>query len=207
MKKQPEFWDGVFEDIANGAALSDVAKIQDVKYTNLFRTIHHDGKLEERYDSARRSRALVHAGRIEKLVDDVEAGSTPADAGRVVLAGRQWLASRMDPKHWGEQIKVQQDVRVQDVTALHLEAVRNVMQNMAKGEGAVRDGGLKDEAVRDEAMRDEGMTVEGEFEVVAPDEPTPGQPQSRGTRAQSSAPDKPTQQHDEPPEPPENKAV
>ena len=115
----------------------------------------------------------LHAGRIEKFLDDVEAGSTPADAGRVVLAGRQWLANRKDPKHCGEQIKVQQDVRVQDVTALHLEAVRGVMQNMAKGDGGLKDG----------AVRDEGMTVEGEFEVVTPDEPAPGQPQSRGTRA------------------------
>ena len=128
VRQDPDWWAQLFESIGRGANLTELILLQDLQYTAVHRMIMRDEELSKRYDEARASRALVHAGRIEALVDDVEAGKTPADAGRVVLQGRQWLASRMDPKHWGEQIKVQQDIKVQDVTDKHLDAVRAMMQ-------------------------------------------------------------------------------
>ena len=58
------------------------------------------------------------------MEDRVEAGETPSDAGRVAIQARQWLASRMDPKHWGEM--VQQDSRIQAGSKMRLKAVRGL---------------------------------------------------------------------------------
>ena len=148
--------------------------MKEVPYSSIIDRLT-SAELSGRYEQARKARALMHAERIEGLADRVEAGETPSDAARVAIQARQWLASRMDPKHWCE--KVQQDIRVQDVTKLRLEAVRELMKTPP----------IKDVTARPEAL--EQAPEQPTQQEYARDLGAPDNTLAEGVKQPDSAPD------------------
>ena len=126
---KPDFWEQLWEHLAEGNTLRSFISGSDVPYGVLWRKMQSDPVLMERYEIVRNARALANAERIEALADKVETEQIDPNAAKVAMGARQWLAERMDPKRWGN--KVQQDVRITDTTQLHLEAVRNLMKTVS----------------------------------------------------------------------------
>jgi hypothetical protein len=124
----PEWWDDVFEYIGEGNGLAVYCRTLDIPYMTVWDAIQRDPELVVRYESARRRRALTNADKIDQMATDVEEGRLDAKPGQVAIEARIWLASRMDPHHFGDRIL--QDIRVTDTTKLHLEAVRALAQRV-----------------------------------------------------------------------------
>ena len=88
-----------------------------------------EGRLSSRprLGRAREARASVHAERMEDIANRVESGELDPKRAQVSLQARQWLASRMDSKIWGDLQKVQADIKVQDVTEVYLDQLKDLM--------------------------------------------------------------------------------
>ena len=126
---KPDFWEQLWEHLAEGNTLRSFISGSEVPYGVLWRKMQSDPVLMERYEIVRNARALANAERIEALADKVETEQIDPNAAKVAMGARQWLAERMDPKRWGN--KIQQDVKITDTTQLHLEAVRNLMRTVS----------------------------------------------------------------------------
>ena len=131
----PEFWDKVFKVISAGESTKSVSRHFKMPYHKMLSYIKADMGLSQRYEDARSARAMFHAERIEKIANDVETGDLDANAARVSLDARKFLASRLDPHIWGDKQRV--DITTTDVTKLHLEAIRELglTENMIEHEG------------------------------------------------------------------------
>ena len=127
--KTGDFWELLWEHLAQGNTLRSFVSGSDVPYGVLWRYMQTNPELMERYEVVRNARALVNAERIEELAERVETEQMDPNAAKVAMGARQWLAERMDPKRWGN--KIQQDIKVTDTTQLHLEAVRNLMRTVS----------------------------------------------------------------------------
>ncbi len=126
---KPEFWEQLWEHLAEGNTLRSFVSGSDIPYGVLWRKMQSDPVLMERYEIVRNARALANAERIEALADKVETEQIDPNAAKVAMGARQWLAERMDPKRWGN--KIQQDVKITDTTQLHLQAVRDLMRTVS----------------------------------------------------------------------------
>lgn len=126
---KPDFWEQLWEHLAEGNTLRSFISGSDVPYGVLWRKMQSDPALMERYEIVRNARALANAERIEALAEKVETEQIDPNAAKIAMGARQWLAERMDPKRWGN--KIQQDVKITDTTQLHLEAVRNLMRTVS----------------------------------------------------------------------------
>lgn len=126
---KPEFWEQLWEHLAEGNTLRSFVSGSDIPYGVLWRKMQSDPVLMERYEIVRNARALANAERIEALADKVETEQIDPNAAKVAMGARQWLAERMDPKRWGN--KIQQDIKVTDTTQLHLQAVRDLMRTVS----------------------------------------------------------------------------
>jgi len=126
MIAQPAFWDSVFELMSEGQSLTSVCQKKQIGYSYVMRRLHNDEELKLRYAAARQARAQSHVEQIEQHLDDVIDGAMDPHVGRVVIDGRKWLASRMDPQLWGD--KQQHSVQVLDVTRMHLDALKIINQ-------------------------------------------------------------------------------
>lgn len=124
-----DFWEQLWEHLAEGNTLRSFISGSDVPYGVLWRKMQSDPALMERYEIVRNARALANAERIEALADKVETEQIDPNAAKVAMGARQWLAERMDPKRWGN--KIQQDVKITDTTQLHLQAVRDLMRTVS----------------------------------------------------------------------------
>lgn len=118
----PKFWDKVFDRIAIGLSLRECAAAHNIIFSQFYRTIHADPELERRLSVALQAKAFGKVDKIESDLRDVRTGEIDANAGRVLISGNQWLASKLDPDRWGDKSKV--EVKVTDMTQLHLEAMR-----------------------------------------------------------------------------------
>ena len=79
----------------------------------------------EDYEQAKRDQAQTHAERIGEIAQDVEQARLDPASARVASDNRKWLASRLDPSQYGD--KIQADVRITDMAALHLAALKAMM--------------------------------------------------------------------------------
>jgi hypothetical protein len=66
---------------------------------------------------------------MEKLANSVEESQIDPHAARAAADIRKWVASRLDMQTYGD--KMQTKLEVTDTTALHLEAVRNLMKTVS----------------------------------------------------------------------------
>jgi hypothetical protein len=78
------------------------------------------------YDAAKKAQAQYHAERIADISDKVENGQLDPASARISSENRKWVAARLDPSQYGDRI--QADIAVTDVTALHLAAMRDALK-------------------------------------------------------------------------------
>ncbi len=126
--KTPEFWDKIFDTISAGVALMEYCQVEDIPYNVVQGRIRRSADLTARLGRAREARASVHAERMEDIANRVESGELDPKRAQVSLQARQWLASRMDSKIWGDLQKVQADIKVADVTEVYLDQLKGLMQ-------------------------------------------------------------------------------
>lgn len=126
----PEFWDRMFIHLADGGYISEFAQIEGIGYNWLLKNAKGRDKWAATFARAREARANYHATRIDRMADEVEQGVLDPQAARVSGDFRKWLASRQDPKQWGD--KIQAEVKTLDVTQLHLEALRRTIDGTAE---------------------------------------------------------------------------
>jgi len=124
MLSDPDFWEKIFKVISAGEPTKSVARHYSMPLNKMLSYIKQDQALSGRYEDARSARAMFHAERIEKIANDVETGDLDANAARVSLDARKFLASRLDPHIWGDKQRI--DITTNDVTKLHLEAIREL---------------------------------------------------------------------------------
>ena len=122
-----EFWDKTFDAISSGVSLMEYCQVEDIPYTVIQGRMRRSPELTARLSRAREARALVHAERMEQLADRVESGELDPKRASVSLQARQWLASRMDSKQWGDLQKVQADIKVTDVSQVYLDQLKEIM--------------------------------------------------------------------------------
>ena len=101
--------------------------MEDVPYTVIQGRMRRSPELTARLGRAREARALVHAERMEDIANRVESGELDPKRASVSLQARQWLASRMDSKQWGDLQKVQADIKVTDVSQVYLDQLKDLM--------------------------------------------------------------------------------
>ncbi len=118
------FWHEVFETIATGGGLQPLCGMKDIPYSSTWDRIVASPELKARYEAARYRRAAWHAEQIEQLADQVTRGELEPRAAGVAIGARQWLAGRMDPKHWGERQQI--DVSHVHTHKLHMDAIREL---------------------------------------------------------------------------------
>ena len=122
-----EFWDKTFDAISSGISLMEYCQVEDVPYTVIQGRLRRSPELTTRLGRAREARALVHAERMEDIANRVESGELDPKRASVSLQARQWLASRMDSKQWGDLQKVQADIKVTDVSQVYLDQLKDLM--------------------------------------------------------------------------------
>ena len=125
--KTPEFWDKIFDTISAGVALMEYCNVEDIPYNVVQGKIRRSADLTARLGRAREARASVHAERMEDIANRVESGELDPKRAQVSLQARQWLASRMDSKIWGDLQKVEANVKVADVTEVYLDQLKDLM--------------------------------------------------------------------------------
>ena len=134
---EPETYDHFFKVVAAGEPSYQFCRLMEVPLNSLMGRIKADPELKRRYDDACEARALTHVDRIEKIIHDVETGDMDAHAAKVSMDARKWLATKMDPNRFGDRQRV--DLTTTDVTALHLEAIRELgmSENVIDVEGVL----------------------------------------------------------------------
>jgi hypothetical protein len=80
------------------------------------------------YQAAKKAQAQYQAERVADIADKVEAGQLDPASARISSDNRKWVAARLDPSTYGD--RVQADIQLTDVTALHLEAMRQAMRTV-----------------------------------------------------------------------------
>jgi hypothetical protein len=80
----------------------------------------------DEYTEAKKAQARYQAERVADIADKVEQGQLDPASARVAADNRRWVASKLDPSTYGD--KVAMDVQLTDVTAMHLNAMREAMR-------------------------------------------------------------------------------
>ncbi len=118
------FWEDLFTRVSHGLSIQEYAKTRDVPYKRMMARIKDDEALSKALEEAKHARAWGYFEDVDRVTDLVEDGKIDPNAGRVVLQSRQWQAKMMDRNTFGDRQQV--DMKVQDVTQEHLDAVRRM---------------------------------------------------------------------------------
>ena len=117
--------DEFFCRIGNGELLRAIAKENGISFNTVWCSIMSDEERRYLYEDAKLSRAHYHAAKIEEILEDVESGKIDPQAARVSIDARKWLAAKMYPKFFSDQVPLQHDVSV-DVGKQHVEELRRL---------------------------------------------------------------------------------
>lgn len=128
----PNFMREICEYVSTGGSLAEFAVANQIPYGRLHRFLFDNEERKSAVLAARHARAQWHVERMEKLANSVEDAQIDPHAARAAADIRKWVASRLDMQTYGD--KMQTKVEVTDTTALHLEAVRNLMKTVASVE-------------------------------------------------------------------------
>lgn len=139
---KPFFWDDMFTRVSHGLSLVEYARTREVSYKRMMARIKADGELAQRLEEAKHARAWGYFEDVDRLTMMVQEGKIEPNAGRVVLQSRQWQAKMMDQGAFGD--KQQVEMKVQDVTQAHLEAVRRMAAPQVLEGELVEDSDDKD---------------------------------------------------------------
>ena len=127
--ESPNFMPELCEYVSTGGSLSEFAVANQIPYGRLHRFLFDNEERKAAVLAARHARAQWHVERMEKLANSVEDAQIDPHAARAAADIRKWVASRLDMQTYGD--KMQTKVELTDTTALHLEAVRNLMKTVS----------------------------------------------------------------------------
>ena len=183
--KQEPFWDSLFENLGEGASLAELCRDlkwfnmpgKSLPYTSVWVAIDVREDLANRYARAKSARVDGLSQKVLKIADDVEAGVLDPQAGRVAADQYKWAASKFYPKMFGD--KIQADVRVTDLTKLHLEEVRQYAKGKAKVINPEGDK-LVEEPREERHPGDPGKEGEANPEILEAAKLVEGDPPSTG---------------------------
>jgi hypothetical protein len=125
----PNFMQEICEYVSTGGSLAEFAIANQIPYGRMHRFLFDNEERKAAVLAARHARAQWHVERMEKLANSVEDAQIDPHAARAAADIRKWVASRLDMQTYGD--KLQAKVEVTDTTALHLEAVRNLMKTVS----------------------------------------------------------------------------
>ena len=124
-----EFWEVLFLAIGvQGISLSEFCKLEDVSYNVVSKRLKTDVNLRTEYAHARTERANFHANAIEKLSDEVLKNPKDANAFKISIDSKKWLASVMDRQTFGDKIDQTVNVNI-DLNSTYLNQLKNLMTN------------------------------------------------------------------------------
>ena len=124
-----DFWQVVFEKIELGATERSVAREYNFSPSSL-RNKLNTPQLHAKYVQAHEGRAILHAHKIEDMLDKVESGEMDFNIARVSIDARKWLATKYYPRMFGE--RQQLEVKTLDVTKAYVEQLKLLMSNPNK---------------------------------------------------------------------------
>jgi len=128
----PQFWERLFLAIGiEGMSLSEFCKLENVEYTKVNWRLKRSSDLQDKYIQARENRASIHAERIADLSEEVLKNPKDANAYKISIDSKKWLASVLDRKTFGD--KVEQNVNMNiDLNSTYLDQLKDLMQNKPK---------------------------------------------------------------------------
>lgn len=118
--KDNEEWLGILSDIANGKSLRYACRIRDIDVSHCYKWIERD-KIEDgedrvtralQYARAMDSRADSLADEIDDLADQAVSDPARANAIRVAIDAKKWIACKLKPKKYGEKLDLNQSGNV-----------------------------------------------------------------------------------------------
>jgi len=118
------FWEDLFTRVSHGLSIQEYAKTRDVPYKRMMARIKEDEALSQGLDEAKHARAWGYFEDVDRVTDLVEEGKIDPNSGRVVIQSRQWQAKMMNRQDFGDRQQV--ELKVEDVTQKHLDAVRQM---------------------------------------------------------------------------------
>jgi len=128
--KDPDWVDDVMEDIAAGVRMTEIARMNGVKFS-IFHTALKNA-VRERLEAARAAFAEEQIHKNLELADDMQAGRVEPAAGKAAAGIRQWYAERASNDDWGQ--KSTTNVNVKGAIGLHMEALKQFTDEPLVGE-------------------------------------------------------------------------
>tara|TARA_R100000808_G_scaffold23096_1_gene50814 strand:+ start:32 stop:553 length:522 start_codon:yes stop_codon:yes gene_type:complete len=130
--EKSSFWDRLFIAIGGeGLSLSEYCKLENVEYNKVSWRLKRSEDLSQLYRQARENRASIHAERIADLSEEVLKNPKDANAYKISIDSKKWLASVMDRQTFGD--KVEQNVNMNiDLNSTYLDQLKDLMQNKPK---------------------------------------------------------------------------
>ena len=109
-------WLDILSDIANGKSLRYACKARDIDVGNCYRWMEKDrlGEGEERetrgrqYARAIETRADSLADEIDDLADQAVSEPAKANAIRVAIDAKKWIACKLKPRKYGDRLDLNQ---------------------------------------------------------------------------------------------------
>ncbi len=124
---EPATAEQALERISNGESLRQVAANMGLSSEARIREwADNSPENAAQYARAMDRRADHHAGRIERVVDQVEAKELAPDQARVMVDALKWTASKLAPKRYGDKLQVDQDTTLRVVVEDPTRVVRQV---------------------------------------------------------------------------------
>jgi hypothetical protein len=97
-------WQSILTDIAGGKSLRKVCKERDIAFATLYRWIDNDVARAEQYAQAMFTRGDNLADEIDDLAQEAIANPQNANAYRVAIDAKKWIACKLVPKKYGDKI-------------------------------------------------------------------------------------------------------
>ena len=118
--KDDQEWLDILGDIANGKSLRYACRVREIDVANCYKWIERD-KIEDgeeratrvlQYARAMDSRADSLADEIDDLADQAVSDPARANAIRVAIDAKKWIACKLKPKKYGEKLDLNQSGNV-----------------------------------------------------------------------------------------------
>ena len=151
-----DFWTIVFEKIELGATERSVAREYNFSPSSL-RNRLNTPELHARYVQAHEGRAILHAHKIEDMLDKVESGEMDFNIARGSIDARKWLATKYYPRMFGE--RQQLEVKTLDVTKVYVEQLKLLMSNPNKRIKSVSAIEIEDKSAKKRGKRQKDKEV------------------------------------------------
>ena len=133
LRDDPEFFQVLLESVSSGHSIADFARAVDLPAGRITAWLARmEGPAQRQYEHAREARAMIFADRILGYMEEVKDGTLPPAQAKYLTDSVMWLASRLDPQHWGNKIEVKGEIR--STVEMHLEAVRELAEKIKHGD-------------------------------------------------------------------------